>query len=123
MFRTLSLAALVLCSFTACNQTADEKIKQQMTEKVHALTAEERLLAQTNAKQFFEKEWPVRLDDGTIGKERGFWMECRPSDSNYNGLVTCQGKLPQINGGFQDVKRYCGYRPEMSGCSDEDTFK
>lgn len=117
----LFIASFILA---ACDQkTTEQKIQQQITEKVHALTADERLAAQTNAKQFFEKEFPQRRADGTLGRERGFFNECRPSDSNANGLVTCFGKVPTLAGGFEDVKRYCGYRPELVGCSDEDTVK
>lgn len=120
------IAVSMLASLGCTPTTPEEKVKQQLG-KVHALTAEERQLAQTNAKQFYEKEWPVQRKnpDGTIeiNRERGFYLECRPSDSNSNGLVTCVGKVPQINGGFADVKRYCGYAPELVGCSDEDTVK
>ena len=31
--------------------------------------------------------------------------------------------VPQIAGGYKEVKRYCGYTPELVGCSDEDTVK
>lgn len=123
-FITVCLSFLLAFALSACGEkTTEQKIQQQITEKVHALTADERLAAQTNAKQFFEKEYPQRRADGSIGRERGFFNECRPSDSNANGLVTCFGKVPTIGGGYEDVKRYCGYRPELVGCSDEDTVK
>lgn len=116
------IAALIAAMFlTACGKSAEEKIAKQVTENVHALTADERPLAQTNAKAFFEKEFPVQGKDGSLGKERGSFLECRPSDSNFNGLVTCKGLVPQLNGGFKEVTRYCGYRKELVGCSDEDT--
>jgi protein involved in sex pheromone biosynthesis len=123
--RILSIAILASALFIqGCSQqTNEQRIREQITQKVHALGADERLQAQTNAKQFFEKEWPQKKQDGSIGRERGFWNECRPSDSNANGLVTCFGKVPTLGGGFEDVKRYCGYRPELVGCSDEDTVK
>jgi hypothetical protein len=123
--RILSIAILVSALFIqGCSQqTNEQRIQEQITQKVHALGADERLQAQTNAKQFFEKEWPQKKQDGSIGRERGFWNECRPSDSNANGLVTYFGKVPTLGGGFEDVKRYCGYRPELVGCSDEDTVK
>lgn len=118
------VAALAISVLVACSpQTTEQKIQEQINDKVHALTGDERLAAQTNAKQFFEKEWPQTKQDGTIGRERGFFNECRPSDSNANGLVTCFGKVPNINGGFNDMKRFCGYRKELVGCSDEDTVK
>jgi hypothetical protein len=123
--RIISIAILASALFIqGCSQqTNEQRIQEQITQKVHALGADERLQAQTNAKQFFEKEWPQKKQDGSIGRERGFWNECRPSDSNANGLVTCFGKVPTLGGGFEDVKRYCGYRPELVGCSDEDTVK
>lgn len=103
------------------SQSAEQKISKQVTKNIHALTADERPLAQTNAKAFFEKEFPVQARDGSLSKERGSFLECRPSDSNFNGLVTCKGLVPQLNGGFKEVTRYCGYRKELVGCSDEDT--
>lgn len=105
------------------DQTTEEKIQTQISEKVHALTADERTMVQTNAKQFFEKEFPVQTQDGALSKERGVFLECRPSDSNFNGLATCKGMVPQFNGGFKEVGRYCGYTPKLVGCSDEDTVK
>lgn len=120
-FIAISFIALL----TACQpaQTADEKIKAQMLDSQHALTADERILAEINAKQFFEKNFPQQKQDGSMIEVRGYFTECRPSDSNFNGLVTCQGKVPNINGGFQDVKRYCGYRKELVGCNDVDAVK
>lgn len=111
------LAALVGCG----KESANEKIAKQVSENIHALTADERPLAQTNAKAFFEKEFPVQTREGSLTKERGSFLECRPSDSNFNGLVTCKGLVPQLQGGFREVTRYCGYRKELVGCSDEDT--
>lgn len=118
------LVALLAASMTACApKSAEEKVQDQISEKVHALTADERMLVQTNAKQFFEKEFPVQGSDGALTKERGAFLECRPSDSNFNGLATCKGLVPQFNGGFKEVTRYCGYTPKLVGCSDEDTVK
>lgn len=118
----ITVLALASLALAACApKTQEEKVQAQLS-SVHPLAADERQLAQTNAKQFFEKEWPVQSDSG-VTQVRGYWLECRPSDSNANGLVTCVGKVPQFKGGFSDVKRYCGYRPELVGCSDEDTVK
>ena len=119
--KKLLAVVIIGLSVTACgSKSAEDKIVQQVTESVHALTADERPLAQANAKAFFEKEFPVQKD-GSLGKERGSFLECRPSDSNFNGLVTCKGLVPQVAGGFKEVTRYCGYRKELVGCSDEDT--
>lgn len=123
-YSTIIAAALAAALLSACGpQTAEDKIQAQISEKVHALTADERLLVQTNAKQFFEKEFPQQAQDGALTKERGVFLECRPSDSNFNGLATCKGMVPQFNGGFKEVARYCGYTPKLVGCSDEDTVK
>lgn len=119
---SIVIAAIAL---SACGKkTADQKINEQITEKVHALTADERILAETNAKQFFNRDFPQRDASGQLATARGMWLDCRPSDSNYNGLVTCHGVLPLVNGGFNDkAVRYCGYTPKMVGCSDEGTVK
>ncbi|MGX0136327.1 hypothetical protein [Cupriavidus metallidurans] len=117
--RIAAVALMAIAVLSGCKeQTPEEKIKAQTQDKVHALTADERQRAQINGKQFFEKEWKT-----PAGLERGALNECRPSDSNYNGLVTCTGMVPQITGGYKEVKRYCGYTPELVGCSDEDTVK
>ena len=121
--KSLIISVLMLGLLTACgSKTAEEKINAQVKEKVHSLTADERPRAQANAKSYYEKEFPV-IVGGVRGSERGVFNECRPSDSNFNGLVTCKGLVPQINGGFKETTRYCGYTPELVGCSDEDTVK
>lgn len=119
------VAMIIALALSACgrSQTSDEKIKAQIQEKTHSLTADERPRAQANAKSYFEKEFTVIDQSGQRGLERGVFLECRPSDSNFNGLVTCKGQVPQINGGFKEVTRYCGYTPTLVGCSDEDTVK
>lgn len=120
---TTILALAAGFALSACAPKSNEdKIKQQMTEAVHSLNPEERVLAEINAKQYFEKEFPVVKGD-SITKVNGAFLECRPSDSNFNGLVTCRGKVPQDGGGFKDVTRYCGYTKTLVGCSDQDTVK
>lgn len=121
---THTLFALAIAAgLAACGkQTAEQKITRQVEDSVHALTPDERTLAQTNAKAYFEKEFPVDRA-GRLERERGAFLECRPSDSNFNGLVTCKGMVPQQAGGFKEVTRYCGYMPKLVGCSDEDTVK
>lgn len=110
-------------ALTACgNRSAEEKIKEQVQESVHSLTSEERPLAEINAKAYFEKEFPVQKGED-LTNVRGRFLECRPSDSNFNGMVTCKGLVPQIKGGFAEVTRYCGYRKELVGCSDVDNVK
>lgn len=112
-FKTFFVVIAMLLA-TACSKTAEQKIEDNVNSGVHALTVDERPMAQMNAKAFYEKEFPVE-HDGTLTRERGAFLECRPSDSNFNGLV------PQRKGGFQEVTRYCGYRKELVGCSDQDT--
>ena len=118
--QVLSAIALTV-ALSGCNtKTAEDKIKAQVEQGVHSLTADERPRAQANAKAYYEKEFPVVVN-GQITKERGSFLECRPSDSNFNGLVTCKGLVPQTAGGFKEMTRYCGYTPTLVGCSDEDT--
>lgn len=119
--KTLSLliaAVMATGALTACGekQTAEDKTNAQVS-KVHALTDEERALAIGNAKSFFERPW------APAGGKNGQFIACRPSDSNFNGLVTCTGFIPQPDGTMPEVKRYCGYRADLVGCSDEDTVK
>lgn len=111
----IALAAVGILA--ACGQQSEQdKVAEQMT-KVYPLTADERQMAEINAKQFFEREW---ID---AENRRGGFVSCRPSDSNANGLVSCFGKVPVAGGGYKDVKQYCGYRKDLVGCSDEDTVK
>ena len=121
------VAMLALAVSAGCGKKTAEQKVQETVSNVHALTADERTLAEINAKKYFEKEWPVQRKeaDGSIvlTKERGALVNVRPSDSNFNGLVTTVGMVPQQNGGFKEVKVFCGYKPELVGCSDEDTVK
>ncbi len=124
MKKLFAIVAVVIAAIglSACGQKSAEQKVEAKVASVYALNAEERALAQTNAKQFYEKDWPV-VKGSERTSERGVWIECRPSDSNFNGLVSCSGQVPQINGGFKEVKRYCGYRKDLVGCSDEDAVK
>lgn len=110
------LVGLVMALVACSDKSADQKVADQVS-KVYPLNADERNMASINAKQFFEKEWLP------AGGKRGQVINCRPTDSNYNGLVSCTGFIPQQDGLFAEVKRYCGYKPEVVGCSDEDTVK
>lgn len=119
----LFIMALAIGLAACSKQSVEERVKANITEGVHALTAEERQLAETNAKQFYNRSFPNGQDAaGELTTAKGMFLDCRPSDSNTNGLVTCHGIMPKMKGGFDDKStRYCGYRPEMVGCSDEDT--
>lgn len=116
MKRSILLAvAFAALSVTACSkQTPQEKIQQQLDENVYSLTAEDRQRAAINAKSYFEKEWSI------ANNQRGMLNECRPSDSNANGMVTCAGFIPTQSGTFTEQKRFCGYTPKLVGCSDKD---
>lgn len=111
VFLTLALIT------AACSSSPEDKVKAKMSQ-MHPLTAEEMLKAENSAKQFFNKEFP-----GPGGEmKKGSFQECRPSDSNFNGLVTCMGYVPsQQHTTMQLVTRYCTYRDDMvMGCSNED---
>lgn len=108
------------------SKSAEDKVKET-TSRVYPLNADERSLAAINAKTYFEREWI------NAGNARGQFINCRPSDSNFNGMVSCTGMVPQPNGTptevaagavkYAELKMYCGYKPELVGCSNEDTVK
>lgn len=120
-----AVALMAAVSMSACSKpSVEQRVTANITDGVHALTSEERQLAETNAKQFYNRDFPNGKDEksGELTKAKGMFLDCRPSDSNANGLVTCHGIMPRMNGGFDDKStRYCGYRKELVGCSDEDT--
>src|SRR5438445_69513 len=92
------LLLLLIGIMAGCGQQSQtDKVKSQMS-KVYPLTADERQAASINAKQYFEKEW------APAGGQRGQFNECRPSDSNANGLVTCFGFIPNPGGGYKETK-------------------
>lgn len=115
-FIMLSIASVAI---SACAPESNEQKIQSQTAKVYSLNADERAMASANAKSYFEREWI------NAGNMRGQFLNCRPSDSNFNGLVSCFALVPQPPAGatFKEKKMYCGYRPEIVGCSDEDTVK
>lgn len=118
----LIMSGLLGAMLAGCGEAkdAEQKIQAQVKDKVYPLNADERRMAETNAKNYFEKNWP-----GPGGAPKtGMFTSCRPSDSNFNGLVSCFGFLPnQQTAVMVETKRYCGYRPDLVGCSDEDTVK
>lgn len=108
-------------SLMGCDkQTNEQKVQKQITENQYSLNADERQMSVTNAKQYFEKQWTMSVD-----QKRGQLINCRPSDSNANGMVSCTGYVPDPAPStlVKEVKMYCGYRPELVGCSDVDTVK
>jgi hypothetical protein len=115
----LLIASIIVASFaiTGCGQQSNAEKVAAQTEKVYPLNDVERNLASINGKQYFEKEWLP------AGGKRGQLINCRPSDSNFNGLVSCNGFVPKSDGTFAEAKMYCGYKPELVGCSNEDTVK
>ena len=114
LFAVSLIGATIL---TGCGPKAPEdKVAAQLA-LLHPLTAEERNLAQANAKNYFNQEWLP------AGGKRGQLINCKPSDSNHNGLVTCNGYIPNAAGTFNETVMYCGYLPALVGCSKEDTVK
>lgn len=108
---TLFIAVLALA---ACGKKADP---------THNLSADESRRAKINASAFFDGEHAVVKEDGTLGKAQGSFSECRPQDSNSNGMVTCTGVVPaNTPNGWATITRYCGYQEGgVQGCSDKDT--
>lgn len=90
----------------------------------HSLSVDESRRAQTYAEAFFGGEHPAGINAaGDLTKKKGSFQACRPQDSNSNGMVTCTGMLPNLQGGFTQVTRYCGYESgskAVLGCSDKD---
>lgn len=113
--KAILLGAVVALALSACGEQSVEAKRAENMKGIHALTGEERNRAEINARQFYNK---ARVE---AGGQVGQFNECKPSDSNANGLVSCYGMVPQQGGGFKEVVRYCGYTPELVGCSPEDT--
>jgi hypothetical protein len=113
-FKTITTTTLAILVLAACSKADD----------VHNLSVDEGRRAKTYAEAFFNEEHPAGMDDkGNLTKKKGSFQACRPQDSNSNGLVTCTGMLPNLQGGFVQVTRYCGYESGNSavlGCSDKD---
>lgn len=113
----LAIAAASLTLIGCTEKTTDQRVQAQL-ESQHGLTDQERALAKANAKEFFEHSWP----SNTGKTAQGQLINCRPSDSNANGLVTCTGYVGSVEDGhLVERTMYCGYRPELVGCSDKDT--
>ncbi len=116
---SLASAPVLVLGLVACgdsSKTAKEMVDSQLA-TVYPLTAEERSLAIANAKRYYEQEWPT--NNGT--KLKGTFINCRPSDSNTNGLVSCTGYIVNTNGQLLEKTVYSGYRPDLVGVSDVDT--
>lgn len=118
----IALATItVLAPLAACGpeKSAKEQVDHQVS-KVYALNDEERDLAIFNAKNYFEQAWPLNEE----GKSRkGKLIECRPTDSNRNGLVTCSGYVVTPENVLTMQVRYAGYRKDIVGTSDVDMVK
>ena len=108
-----TLLVLSVLALTACGNDGP-----------HNLSVDEARRAQTYAEAFFNADHPGGVDaKGDLVKKKGSFQACRPQDSNANGLVTCTGLLPNVNGGFVTTTRYCGYESgskAVLGCSDKD---
>lgn len=93
-------------------------------EEVHNLSVDEARRAKTYAESYFNQDHPGGVDaSGQIVKKKGSFQACRPQDSNANGMVTCTGLLPNMQGTFTTTTRYCGYESGAGAvleCSDKD---
>lgn len=93
-------------------------------EETHNLSVDEARRASTYAAAFFNEDHPAGQDtQGNLIKKKGSFQTCRPQDSNANGMVTCNGLLPNMQGGFSPSTRYCGYETgskAVLACSDKD---
>lgn len=118
----LILAAIVAVFLSACGKKEEPPAPPVST--VHNLTPDEVTRAQVNAQAHFNNEFPAGVDKaGNLTKKKGSWTSCRPQDSNSNGLVTCTGMIPNMDGGFATSTMYCGYRGgagAIGGCNDKD---
>lgn len=116
MKKMIAVSMLLLLFVAACSSSPEDKVKDKM-KQMHPLTSEEQLKAENSAKQFFNKDFPA-----VGGVKKGMFQECRPSDSNFNGLVTCLGYIPNQRHDIMDMAtRYCTYSADMvMGCSNED---
>lgn len=124
--------ALIISAFTltlaagCAEKTADQRAaelqkaeaqKTKTSDGLHALTSEEMIRAVANAKEYFANTaWPVNNVPSS-----GIYNNCRPTDSNHNGKVSCSGKTPGTEGkSWTNVTVYCGYNGQILGCSDKD---
>lgn len=114
----LGLTLLTITSVGCTQKTAKESVDDQL-QNVYPLNEKERALADANAKKYFEKPWPVQDAE----PKQGTFINCRPSDSNKNGLVSCNGYVVNTRGQLVEKTVYAGYRPELVGVSNEDTVK
>jgi hypothetical protein len=108
-------------SLSSCSEpTSEQKSKEQLA-KYHALTDTERDLAKANGKSYFEISWPS--NDSSKTEVKGKFISCRPTDSNSNNLVSCNGFAGNLKGELYEKTMYCGYSASVVGCSDQDTVK
>ena len=125
--KKLHFLAIVSMALSAWACSEPQSAKQQVDRKigqVYNLTAEERAMALANAKKFFEQPRP------DAENQSGYVAECKPSDSNKNGLVSCYGMIPKqyvinddgtkVARGFEEQRRYCGYVANKVGCQRDD---
>jgi len=117
---TIIALSLLSVSILSCGKppTATEQIQKNLS-NVYPLTDEERALADANAKKYFEQVWPVNQGEPKQGKK----LNCRPTDSNKNGLISCTGYVVNLKGEYVEKTVYAGYRPDVVGVSDQDTVQ
>lgn len=119
--KSLIVASLLAIIMTGCakepdNRSPEQKVQANASAKYN-MTGEEVSRANNNAKQYFEKSWPI------ADNQHGMLNNCRPSDSNFNGKASCTGYVPNPLGApkpYHDETVYCGYNTTIIGCSDKD---
>jgi hypothetical protein len=112
----ISIALIGLVAAACGPQTAEQK-REKQAQNVYTLTDQELAIANSNGKAYFEKTLTV---DGKNVK--GQLLNCRPTDSNFNNLVSCNGYLPDPNtGSLFSATIYARYDGE--GVSDQDTVQ
>ena len=110
----------ILTILTACGETPEQQLKTQES-KVHTLSPEQLNIANANAKAYFEQLWPFSDSNSDRKEAKGKLLNCRPTDSNFNNLVSCTGYVVDTNGVLQPATIYSRYVGQ--GTSDQDTVK
>ena len=111
-----AFSLMPILSGCAPEKSAEEKIATAVKDKQYPLTADERKMAKTNAATYFEQQWLAG------DNRRGQVTNCRPSDSNANGYVSCYGIIPADGptGYKAETRMFCAYRPELVGCTEKE---
>jgi hypothetical protein len=114
----LLIPVLMLSAFSvSCSANTPEEKREKQASAVYTLTDSELDIANANAKAFFEKT--LNVNGSSV---KGTLLNCRPTDSNFNNLVSCNGYVPDPNtGSLYTATIYARYDGE--GVSDVDMVK